>query len=52
MSLRQQRRTLWNWLLDKGLLISFVLVNIFAIIIGIIVLTGVFLFVRFWDKFR
>lgn len=50
MSLKREYYTLWNWLLNKGLLIATIIVNFVTATIFAIAMVILHYFMKWWDK--
>jgi hypothetical protein len=48
--MREQYRALWDWLLDKGLILQILIVNGFFLSIGIVSMIGLRFFLKHWSK--
>lgn len=48
--LKEQYKTLWNWLLAKGLFIAAVIINFFLATIFAIMMVALYYFTKWWDK--
>lgn len=50
--MKEQYRTLWNWLLNKGLLTAALIINFFTVTLFAVAMVGLHYFVKWWDHFR
>jgi hypothetical protein len=50
MSFKEEYHTLWNWLLDKGILIASIIVNFFLATIFAIAMVGLYFLIKWWSK--
>jgi hypothetical protein len=50
MSLREEYHTLWNWLLDKGIILATFIINFFLATIVVLVMVALHFYLKLWGK--
>jgi hypothetical protein len=50
MSLKEEYYTLWNWLLDKGIILATFIINFFLATIVVLVMVALHFYLKLWGK--